>query len=266
MESTNHQPTLSIVLIIKDESDNIEDCLKTADFADEIIIVDAGSQDNSIELTRKFTNKIFIEDDWQGYGVQRQRAQGYASGDWILMLDADERITPELRRSIMEAVANNDQQSVFDVARLSYCFGRFIRHSGWYPDHVTRLYPRLKASYNASTVHEKLAYAEDRFHRKQLNGDLIHYTYRDMNHYLVKSAHYAEAWSRQRYSNGKRATLPQGALHAIGCFVKMYLLRAGFLDGRQGLLLALLSSHSTFVKYADLWVRSQPQGRPDEDP
>lgn len=266
MKSTNSETTLSIVLIIKNESNNIENCLQTASFADEIVIVDAGSQDNSIELAKQFTDKIFIEDNWQGYGLQRQRAQGYASGDWILMLDADERITPELRHSVIEVVNNNDQESLFDVTRLSYCFGKYIRHGGWYPDHVTRLYPRLKASYNSSTVHEKLAYAESRFKRKKLAGDLIHYTYRDMNHYLVKSAHYAEAWAKQHYSNGKRATLLQGALHAIGCFLRMYLLRAGFLDGKQGLLLALLSSHSTFVKYADLWARSQQPGRPDDNP
>jgi len=257
--------TLSIVLIIKDESNNIEDCLKISGFANEIVIIDSGSLDNSIDLASKFTNKIFIENNWQGYGIQRQRAQKYASGDWILMLDADERITPELRLSIMEAVKNNDQDAVFNIARLPYCFGRFIRHSGWYPDYVTRLYPRLKASYNSSTVHEKLAYPKELKLRK-LKGDLIHYTYRDMNHYLVKSVNYAEAWSRQRNSQEKKATLLQGALHAVGCFIKMYLLRAGFLDGKQGLLLALLSSHSTFVKYADLWVRTQTQGTPDENP
>jgi (heptosyl)LPS beta-1,4-glucosyltransferase len=257
--------TLSIVLIIKDESKNIEACLRTANFADEIVIVDSGSQDNSVELAAKFTDKIFIENDWQGYGTQRQRAQKYASGDWVLMLDADERITPELRRSIVAAVQDDDRTSVYNVTRLSFCFGRFIRHSGWYPDHVARLYPRLKAAYSSSTVHEKLSLPKG-MKVRNLAGDLIHYTYQDMKHYLVKSAGYAEAWAIQRHANGKKATLLQGVLHAIGCFGVMYLLRAGFLDGKQGLLLALLSSHSTFVKYADLWVLDQPQGDAHENP
>jgi (heptosyl)LPS beta-1,4-glucosyltransferase len=257
--------TLSIVLIIKDESKNIEACLRTANFADEIVIVDSGSQDNSVELAAKFTDKIFIENDWQGYGIQRQRAQEYASGDWVLMLDADERITPELRRSIVAAVQDDDRTSVYNVTRLSFCFGRFIRHSGWYPDYVARLYPRQKAAYNSSTVHEKLSLPKG-MKVRNLSGDLIHYTYQDMKHYLVKSAGYAEAWATQRHSNGKKATLLQGVLHAIGCFVVMYLLRAGFLDGKQGLLLALLSSHSTFVKYAYLWVLDQPQGDANENP
>ena len=174
------------------------------------------------------------------------------------MLDADERITPELQKSIITVVNEDSQNSVYDIARLSYCFGKFIHHSGWYPDYVTRLYPRTKAAYNGSMVHEKLEYPAD-LYCKKLQGDLLHYTYRDINHYLVKSAHYAEAWSKQRYEQGKRATLLQGALHAVGCVVRMYILRAGFLDGRQGLLLALLSGHSTFVKYADLWVRERQQ-------
>ncbi|MDH3355589.1 MAG: glycosyltransferase family 2 protein [Chromatiales bacterium] len=250
--------TLSIVLIVKDESENIIPCLESASFADEIVVVDAGSRDDTLERAKKYTDKIFVESEWLGYGIQRQRAQGYATSEWILMLDADERITPELQEVILNVVKENDQGSVYDIARLSHCFGRFIRHSGWYPDYVTRLYPRSKAAYNASTVHEKLEYPVHQ-KLKKLSGDLLHYTYRDINHYLVKSASYAEAWSQQRYEQGKRATLLQGGLHAVGCFVRMYILRAGFLDGKQGLLLALLSGHSTFVKYVDLWVRERQQ-------
>ncbi len=248
--------TLSIVLIVKDESENIVSCLESASFADEIVVVDSGSLDDTLELAAKYTDKIFVEPEWPGYGIQRQRAQEYATSEWILMLDADERITPELQQSITRIVKDNKQNCVYDTARLSHCFGSYIRHSGWYPDYVTRLYPRTKAAYNASMVHEKLEYPSE-LKLKKLTGDLLHYTYRDMNHYLVKSAGYAEAWSKQRYEQGKRATLLQGALHAVGCFVRMYILRAGFLDGRQGLLLAFLSSHSTFVKYADLWVRER---------
>ncbi|NOR52239.1 MAG: glycosyltransferase [Gammaproteobacteria bacterium] len=248
--------TLSVVLIVKDESENIVACLESAKFAYEIVVVDAGSRDDTLELVAKYTDKIFVENEWPGYGIQRQRAQEYATADWILMLDADERITPELQHSITKIVKENEQDSVYDTARLSHCFGSFIRHSGWYPDYVTRLYPRTMATYNSSMVHEKLEYPSA-LKLKKLTGDLLHYTYRDINHYLVKSAGYAEAWSKQRYNQGRRATLLQGALHAIGCFVRMYILRAGFLDGRQGLLLALLSGHSTFVKYADLWVRER---------
>jgi (heptosyl)LPS beta-1,4-glucosyltransferase len=249
--------TLSVVLIVKDEAANLEACLETAVWADEIVVLDAGSTDETVEIARRYTDKVFIADDWQGYGVQRQRAQSHASGDWILMLDADERITPELWQSIKQVVQADKRSSVYAVPRLSWVFGRYIRHSGWYPDYVTRLYPRERAAYGDERVHEKLHYASE-MAEGRLTGDLLHYTYRDLNHYLVKSAHYAEAWATQRYEKGKKASLLQAFIHGVGCFVKMYLVRAGFLDGRQGLLLALLSAHSTFVKYADLWVRYQP--------
>ncbi len=251
--------SLSVVLIVKDEAENLERCLETATWADEIVVLDSGSTDATLEIARRYTDKVFVEADWQGFGIQRQRAQAHASGDWILMLDADERITPELRTSIEAVLQAGDRSAAYDIARLSFVFGRFIRHSGWYPDYVTRLYPREKAGYNDSRVHEKLELPPG-MPKRVIDGDLIHYTYRDLNHYLVKSAHYAEAWAVQRHERGKRASLLQAFIHGLGCFVKMYIVRAGFLDGRQGLLLALLSAHSTFVKYADLWVRVQKKG------
>lgn len=248
---------LSVVMIVKNEAANLAACLETAAWADEIVVLDSGSSDETETIARRYTDKFFVASDWPGYGPQRQRAQSHATGDWILMLDADERITPELRAEIEKIVRDDYRDAVYAVPRLSWVFGRFIRHSGWYPDYVTRLYPRERASYGEERVHEKLHYSGE-LREEKLTGDLLHYTYRDLNHYLVKSAHYAEAWAQQRYEKGKKASLLQAFIHGVGCFVKMYLVRGGFLDGRQGLLLALLSAHSTFVKYADLWVRYQP--------
>lgn len=248
--------TLSVVLIVKNEAENLAACLDTVSWADEIVVLDSGSEDDTLAIASRYTDKVFTESDWQGFGVQRQRAQAHASGDWILMLDADERVTPQLGESIRQVVREDRQNQVFALARLSWCFGRFIRHSGWYPDYVVRLYPREKAAYDDRLVHEKLNHGE--LSVRRLSGDLLHYTYRDLHHYLVKSAGYARDWAAQRHRTGKRASLMQGSIHAFACFVRMYLFRAGFLDGRAGLLLALLSAHSTFVKYADLWLYSQP--------
>ncbi len=252
---------LSVVLILRDEADNVGPCLETVKWADEIVVLDSGSTDDTLAKARAYTEKVFVETDWQGYGLQRQRAQAYATGDWVFMLDADERVTPELRQSIEQVVNGGNTDAVYAVPRLSWVFGRFICHSGWYPDYVVRLYPREKALYDDARVHEKLAFGTD-LQLRRLKGDLLHYTYRDMQHYLVKSAGYAAAWAQQRQERGRSAGLTTALWHGIGCFLKMYLLRAGFLDGRQGLLLALLSAHSTFVKYADLWVRTRTADRP----
>lgn len=247
-------PTLAAVLIVKNEAKNLAACLETLGWVDELVIVDAGSDDATLSIAKQYTDKVFSEPDWQGYGIQRQRAQARATADWVLMIDADEHVTPALRTAIQQVVRQNDQAKVYALPRLSWVFGRFIRHSGWYPDYVVRLYPRLKAHYGEEKVHEKLHYGNE-MQVVKLKGDLLHYTYRDMEHYLVKSAGYAAAWAEQRQARGKRSSLLQGFWHGLACFLRMYLFRLGFLDGRQGLLLAMLSAHSTFVKYADLWVR-----------
>ncbi|MGD8925789.1 MAG: glycosyltransferase family 2 protein [Thioalkalispiraceae bacterium] len=262
-DKTDNKATISAVLIVKDSAESLRACLETVTWCDEIVIMDSGSTDTTLDIAREFTDKIFVNTDWQGFGQQRQLAQSKTTSDWIFMIDADEQVTPELKASIQLIVAENDQSTVYATPRLSWVFGRFIRHCGWYPDYVTRLYPAAKGRYGDDKVHEKV-YSDEGMQLKYLKGDLLHFTYRDMEHYLVKSAHYAAAWAEQRHARGKRASLIQGVLHGIGCFIKMYLLRAGFLDGKQGLLLSLLSAHSTFVKYADLWTRHQikPQKRP----
>lgn len=247
---------LAAVFIVCNEAHAIEAALQSVQFADEIIVVDSGSSDTTLEIARRYTNNVFSATDWQGFGVQRQRAQAKTQADWILMIDADERVSESLRHEIEGVVHANDQRYAYAMPILPWCFGRFLRHGGWYPAPKVRLYPNAKATYGNERVHEKLQFQAG-VAIQQLKGDLLHYTYRDMEHYLVKSAHYANEWAEQRYRNGKRSSLLQGVLHGIGCFIKIYFIKAGFLDGRQGLLIALLSGHSTFVKYADLWSRYQ---------
>ncbi|MEQ5800490.1 glycosyltransferase family 2 protein [Halomonas sp. H10-9-1] len=254
--------SIAAVLIVKNEAEHLRACLETLGWVDEIVVVDAGSDDATCAIAREFTDHVVVEDDWQGFGMQRQRAQTLVVSDWILMIDADERVSPALRASVQAAVGEG-MPAIYTVSRLSWCFGAYIRHSGWYPDRVARLYPRGRAGYNDALVHEKLENPQA-LPVRPLQGDLLHYTYRDLRHYLEKSAHYAQAWAEQRAARGKRGNLAAGIGHGIGCFLRMYLLKAGFLDGRQGLLLALLSAHSTFAKYADLWVRTRTAPPPED--
>lgn len=250
-------PTLSVAMIVKNEAQDLRDCLDTVkDWVDEIVILDSGSTDETPQIAAEYSAKFYTNTDWQGFGKQRQLAQQYVTSDYVLWLDADERVTQELKNSILQAVEKNEKNTVYQIGRLSEVFGKQIRHSGWYPDYVVRLYPTKLANYGDELVHEKVHYPKDTKVQK-LTGDLLHFTYKDIYHYLVKSASYAKAWAIQRANAGKTATLFDGVSHAIGCFVKMYILKAGFLDGKQGFLLAVLSAHSTFVKYADLWNRTR---------
>ena len=250
-----NKPTLAVALIVKNEAQHLEACLETVhDWVDEIVVMDSGSSDNTEQIARRYTDKFFVNDTWPGFGPQRRLAQSHVESDYILWLDADERVTPELKQSILSAIANNKANTLYQFARLSWVFGRYIRHCGWYPDRVLRLYPTKLTQYNDALVHEKVE-VNDSMQIETLQGDAIHYTYNDIHHYLVKSAGYAKAWADQRQAKGKKSSLSQGIGHAIGCFLKMYVLKGGFLDGKQGFLISFLSAHSTFVKYADLWVR-----------
>ena len=253
------RPTLAAVLIVKNEAENLADCLATLDWVDEIVVLDSGSTDDTQEIATRAGARFYINADWPGFGKQRQIAQAHVQSDWVLWVDADERVTPELKASIEKVLAKPTQNVVYSMPRLSWVFGRFIRHCGWYPDRVLRLYPKTLTGYDDALVHEKVQIRKGIKVRK-LKGDLLHYTYRNLEHYLVKSAGYAAAWAEQRQQKGKKASLSQGALHAVGCFIKMYILKAGFLDGKQGLLLSQLSAHSTFVKYADLWIKTSTRG------
>ncbi|MDV2383332.1 glycosyltransferase family 2 protein [Vibrio cholerae] len=254
-----NKPTLAVALIVKNEARHLDECLQTVhDWVDEIVVLDSGSHDETEQVARRYTEKFYVNAKWPGFGPQRQLAQSYVQSDYVLWLDADERVTPELKQSILQAVAANKQDTLYQFARLSWVFGRFIRHSGWYPDRVLRLYPTQLTRYNDALVHEKV-HVDPSMKVETLVGDAIHYTYNDVHHYLVKSAGYAKAWADQRQAKGKKASLSQGIVHAVGCFLKMYLLKRGFLDGKQGFLIALLSAHSTFVKYADLWARDNDE-------
>lgn len=250
------QPTISVALIVKNEADNLAACLETVKWADEIVILDSGSTDDTQKIAEAAGAKFYTNTEWPGFGKQRQLAQEKVTSDWVFWIDADERVTPELQESILKAIQTKDKNTAFYITRLSWVFGRFIRHCGWYPDKVVRLYPTKLTGYCDSLVHEKVQ-VDDSIEIKGLEGDLLHYTYSDLQHYLVKSASYADAWAQQRLQQGKTATVTQAVTHGIGCFVRMYILKAGFLDGRQGFILSALSAHSTFVKYIDLWVKTK---------
>lgn len=257
MSTPTTRASISAVIITKNEEAILNECLTALDWVDEIIILDSGSTDKTQEIAQQHGAIFHLNPDWPGFGKQKQLAQSYATKDWILAIDADEVVTDELKHSILKMLKHPPEKTLFILRRTTWVFGRYLKYSGWY-DKIVRLYPRALATYDDALVHEKVIYASD-CQLAPIKGDLLHYSYRDLNQYLIKSAHYAKAWADTRQAQGKQASLLQGIGHALGCFLKMYLLKRGFLDGKQGFLIALLSAHSTFVKYADLWIRHHDQ-------
>ncbi|GLR08872.1 lipopolysaccharide biosynthesis protein [Mixta theicola] len=246
---------LSVVMIVKNEAALLPDCLASVSWADEIILLDSGSQDATLAVAQQYGAKVFHSRQWPGYGRQRQLAQTWASGEMILMIDADERVTPELRAAIEQVLQTPPQpDKVYSLGRLNLFLGRFMRHSGWYPDRVVRLYPRAY-SYNNHQVHESLETGQAQI--VPLAGHLQHLTCRDFCAFQRKQLAYAEAWAQQRHRQGKRCGVFSVFSHTLGAFCKTLLLRAGFLDGSQGWLLAVVNAQYTFNKYAALWALGQ---------
>ncbi len=257
-----HPVKLSVVIIAKDEAQLLPECLESVHFASEIILLDAGSSDATCEVAAHYGAKVFRSSDWPGYGKQRQQAQQHATGDMILMIDADERVTPALREAIEQQMAAPlDNNTVYSITRCNLFIGRFMRHSGWYPDRVIRLYPR-QYQYNDNRVHESLNIGSACV--KRLSGDLLHLTCRDFLSFQSKQLAYAGAWAQQGHLQGKRCGIPAIFSHTLAAFFKTLVIRAGFLDGKQGWLLAVVNAQYTFNKYTALWAlnRAKKKGHP----
>ncbi len=249
-------PTLAVALIVKNEAQELPFCLNSVkDWVDEMIVLDSGSTDGTQAIAQSYGAKVYSNTHWPGFGKQRQLAQTYIKSDYVLWLDADERVTPELKAQIQAAVASDESHTLYQINRLSEVFGKKIHHSGWYPDYVTRLYRTKDTQYDDSLVHESVVVPAG-FKLKKLDGHLLHYTYKTLHQYLNKSASYAQAWAEQRAAKGKKASLWDACSHAFARFFRMYILKRGFMDGKHGFLLAVLSAHSVFVKYAELWIKT----------
>lgn len=244
---------LSVVIIAKNEAELIGDCLLSAEWADEVILLDSGSTDDTISIAQGHGAKVFSHTLWQGYGKQRQVAQRHASGDYVFMIDADERITPELRHSIEQIITNQPQpKQVYSCARRNFFLGKFMRHSGWYPDRTIRLYQNSLYGYNDNLVHESLDHPGAQV--IPLDGDLLHLTCRDYFVFQRKQLSYAESWALQNDLRGKSASMMSAVTHSLGAFFKTWIIRRGFADGKHGFLLACINAQYTFNKYAALWA------------
>lgn len=243
---------ISAIIITKNEENNIRDCLNSISWVDEIVVVDSGSSDATVSICKEF-GCIVQETDWPGFGPQKNRALALATKPWVLSIDADERVTPELRDEIQALIQSEPQQNGFEPPRSSNFCGRFMKHSGWYPDHVLRLFRRESARFTDDIVHERVI-CEGAI--RKLSNPLLHYTYDTLFQAVEKANLYSDLGAEKLFKEGKRSGLTKAVLKGFWAFFRTYLLRAGFLDGKQGLMLAITNAEATYYKYAKLMLLS----------
>ena len=243
-------PRLSVAVITRNESHSVRACLESVSWADEIVVLDSGSTDATVELCRSLGARVEIT-DWPGFGPQKNRAIERCSCDWILSIDADERVTPQLRAELEHAIAAPGDNVAFRMPRLSSYCGRQMRHGGWWPDYVARLFRRGAARFSADVVHEKLLADGP---TGTLTQPLIHDTVANLEEVIDKLNRYSSAGAQRLSGLGKRGSLSRALGHGAWAFLRTYLLRAGFLDGREGFMLAVSNAEETYYRYLKLMM------------
>ncbi len=239
---------LSVTIITLNEENNLRRCLESVAFADEIIVLDSGSEDHTLPIAREFTDKVFQE-PWQGFARQKNLAQDKAQGHWILNVDADERVTSELKEEILSVIQRGPSFAGFKIPRKNFFCGQWIRHGGWYPNYQLRLYLKNAGSFAQREVHEQV---EVNGRLGTLKAPLEHYTYDSISDYLKRMDRYSDLSARQYMQEGKKISWAEILFRTKFTFFKMWVLQRGLLDGSNGLILAILYSYYTFVKYSKL--------------
>ncbi|MBU3538709.1 glycosyltransferase family 2 protein [Polynucleobacter sp. UK-Gri1-W3] len=248
-------PTLSVILITRNEEANLDDCLTSLEgIAQQIVVVDTNSSDRTLEIAKKHGASISQPADWPGFGPQKNRALDLATSEWVLSLDADERLTPALKSEILTAIHHSAHVNCFAIPRLSWYCGRFIRHSGWSPDYVDRLFKRGTARFSDDLVHERLI---PNGQVARLENPMLHYSFMNYSQVLQKLDRYSTASAEQAFAKGKTSSPAKAVLHGVWAFIRTYLIRAGFLDGAQGFALAASNGQGTYYRYMKLWHLNQ---------
>jgi glycosyltransferase involved in cell wall biosynthesis len=255
--TTSSGPSLAVCVITRDEEDRIGDCLDSVGFADDVLVVDSGSTDRTVEIARAKGARVIVR-DWPGYAAQKNFAAEQVGADWVLSIDADERVTPELAKEIRDATASAPEAVAgCSMPRRTWYLGRWIRHGGWYPDRKVRLVRRGRGRWEGEHVHERLVVAGP---TRELRGDLLHYTYRDIGDHLRTMDRFTTEAARGMRARGAGGAVAGMLVGPPAKFLKMYVLKAGFLDGLPGFVVAVLGSVSVFLKHAKRWERQRAAG------
>jgi glycosyltransferase involved in cell wall biosynthesis len=246
---------LSVIIITRNESANILACLESVAFADEVIVLDGQSTDDTVQLARNSGAKVFIAQSWEGFGPQKNKALSYASHDWVLSIDADERVSADLAFEIQQ-VLSQPKHTLYDIPRLTNFCGQWIHHCGWRPDCVARLFKKHTARFSDDVVHEKLISTE-KYPRGLLHHSLLHYSYPSAQSYWRKLQIYSQAWAAQKFAQGHTTTMSRAVTSGIVAFIKSYIIRLGFLDGAMGLAVCIMQAQAAYGKYFTLYCLNQ---------
>ncbi len=249
------KPSLSAYIITRDEERNIARAIKSVKWMDEVIVLDSGSADRTVEIAESLNARVCIE-PFRGFVDQKNRAMELCRGDWVFNLDADEEVSPELRTSLLgrlDGIRESDDV-IFLVSRRTWYMGRWIRHCGWYPEYRARLSRRGRARWEGEVLHERLRGAAT---SERLQGDLLHRPYEDLSAHAEKIIRYAGLWAEREYSKGRRASFGDLMMRPAARFLKMYIARAGFLDSTPGLAVSIMGAWYAFMKYARLYELSR---------
>jgi glycosyltransferase involved in cell wall biosynthesis len=248
---------ISAVIITHNEERRVEGALKSlAGIASEIVVVDCRSRDETVKIVRRYTDRVF-ERDWTNFADQKNYANAQASHPWILSLDADERVSPELHQELVDLKKTEPDVDAFSIPRKVYYLGRWIRHSGWYPDRKLRLFRKGKARWEGDYVHEKLA-VTGRIGR--LNGCIHHFTYRNIHEHLARINSFSDLGAQKLYAQKKKSRWFHLLLLPFFRFVRAYVWRLGFLDGFAGLVISVLTGYAVFARYAklrEIWKKGE---------
>ncbi len=254
-------PKLTVTVITRNEAANVEAALASVAWADEIVVVDSESTDGTAAIARRQGTRVEVR-PWPGYSAQKNFAASIASHDWILSLDADERVTAALAAEIQALLRSEPPHRGYRVPRISHYLGRWIRGTDWYPDYQLRLYDRRAGEWNGRRVHESVALKGG---PGRLANDLQHYPYRDISHHLATIDRYTTLAAEQMHADGRSPSIAGILLHPPFAFLRNYVLRGGFRNGSAGLIVSILNSYYVFLKLAKAWERGSRAERRGPD-
>lgn len=245
---------LTLAIITLNEEANIQRCIESVPFASEVIVVDSGSQDNTVQIAQSLGARV-VHQPWLGFGKQKHLAAQEAKNDWVLSLDADEALSQELQFEIQNKLLQLDPLTAYQLPRVSYHLGRWIRHGGWYPDYQTRLFNKKHAQWNQDSIHEQVLAAK----KEQLKYDLCHWVFKNKSHQVITNDRYSSLQAKDEFEKNKKFNILKLIFRPWGKFIENYFLKRGFLDGLPGFMIAVSSSYSMFLRYCKVWEIEQKE-------